>query len=739
MNSDQTASRAADSRRSFAERSGSADGVSRRTLLRSAAAAGGGLMLSLRLPSAGRDAAAAGTDGFAPNAFIRIATDGQVVLIMPYVEMGQGTYTSIPMLIAEELEVDLSEVRLEHAPPNEKLYANPLLGVQVTGNSNAIRGAWQPLRQAGAVARTMLVLAAAKRWNVDPVTCRAQRGEVLHVPTTRRLTYGELVADAAQMPIPNNVVLKGPEHFKIIGTAAKRLDTPAKVNGTAVYGIDARPPGVKIATLAQSPVFGGRVKRVDDRAAKAVKGVRQIVRLDDAVAVVADHMGAAKKGLAALTIEWDDGPHAKLSTEDVAQELRLATLNSGAVAEHIGDARGALAMAATKVDATYEVPFLAHAAMEPMNCTVHARKDECEIWIGTQAIARVQAEAARVTGLPVDKVVVHNHMLGGGFGRRLESDGAARAVQIALHVDGPVKVVWTREEDIQHDMYRPYWFDRLSAGLDHNGRPVAWQHRFAGSSVIARYLPPAFKDGLDPDSTEGAIDLVYALPNKHVEYVRVEPPGIPTAFWRSVGPSHAVFVVESFVDELAAAAKQDPVAYRLALLDKTPRAKAVLALAAEKAGWGQPLPERVGRGVSVQRVFATYMAQVAEVEVAKDGTVRVRRVVCAVDCGTVVNPDTVRAQIQSAIIFGITAALHGQITLKNGRVEQTNFDTYQALRLNEAPSIEVHIVQNFEPPGGMGECGTSCIVPAVANAIFAATGKRLRKMPVDATALKQPA
>jgi len=720
------------------DQSASANSISRRRFLQVGASAGGGLMLSLRLPSAGRDAAAAGTDVFAPNAFIRIATDGQVVLIMPYVEMGQGTYTSIPMLIAEELEVDLSEVRLEHAPPNEKLYANPLLGVQVTGNSNAIRGAWQPLRQAGAVARTMLVLAAAKRWNVDPVTCRAQRGEVLHVPTTRRLTYGELVADAAQMPIPNNVVLKRPEDFKIIGTAAKRLDTPAKVNGTAVYGIDARPPGVKIATLAQSPVFGGRVKRVDDRAAKAVKGVHQIVRLDDAVAVVADHMGAAKKALAALMIEWDDGPHAKLSTEDVAQELRLATLNSGAVAEHIGDARGALAMAATKVDATYEVPFLAHAAMEPMNCTVHARKDECEIWIGTQAIARVQAEAARVTGLPVDKVVVHNHMLGGGFGRRLESDGAARAVQIALHVDGPVKVVWTREEDIQHDMYRPYWFDRFSAGLDNNGLPIAWEHRFAGSSVIARYLPPAFKDGLDPDSTEGAIDLVYALPNKHVEYVRVEPPGVPTAFWRSVGPSHTVFVVESFMDELAGAAKQDPVAYRLALLDKAPRAKAVLALAAEKAGWGQPLPERVGRGVSVQNVFATYMAQVAEVEVSKDGAVRVRRVVCAVDCGTVINPDTVQAQVQSAIIFGITAALHGEITLKDGRVQQSNFDTYQMLRMNEAPAIEVHIGRSFEPPGGMGECGTSCIVPAVANAIFAATGKRLRKMPVDAAALKQP-
>jgi isoquinoline 1-oxidoreductase subunit beta len=366
------------------------------------------------------------------------------------------------------------------------------------------------------------------------------------------------------------------------------------------------------------------------------------------------------------------------------------------------------------------------------------RKDGCELWVGTQAIARVQAAAAKTAGLPLEKVVVHNHLIGGGFGRRLEADGAVRAVQIAQHVDGPVKVVWTREEDIQHDMYRPYWFDRLSAGLDQTGKPVAWNHRFAGSSVLARWAPPTFKNGLDPDTTEGAIDLVYALPNMHVEYLRVEPPGIPTAFWRSVGPSHNVFVVESFMDELAAAAKQDAVAYRLALLDKAPRAKAVLELAAQKAGWGQPLPERVGRGVALQFAFATYMAQVAEVEVAKDGAVRVRRVVCAVDCGTVVNPDTVRAQIQSAIIFGITAALYGQITLKDGRVEQTNFDSYQILRMNEAPEIEVHIVQSIEPPGGMGECGTSAIVPAVANAIFAATGKRSRKPPVDTAALKQP-
>ena len=580
--------------------------------------------------------------------------------------------------------------------------------------------------------------AAAKRWNVDAASCRAQNGEVVHAPTGRRIKYGRLAADAARMPVPEKVALKQPQDFKLIGTAAKRLDAPAKVNGTAIYGIDVRPPGVKIATLAQSPVFGGRAKSLDDTEAKAVKGVRQIVRLDDAIAVVADHMGAAKKGLAALVIEWDDGPHAKLNTDEIVGDLEKATLKSGSVAQNIGDIDSAMASAATRVEATYQVPFLAHATMEPMNCTVHVRQDGCEVWVGNQVLARAQAAAAKAAGLPLDKVVVHNHLIGGGFGRRLEIDGVTRAVEIAKHVDGPVKVIWTREEDIQHDMYRPYFFDRISAGLDGKGKPIAWSHRFAGSSIIARWAPPLFSNGLDPDTTEGAIDLVYALPNMHVEYLRVEPPGIPTAFWRSVGPSHNVFVTESFMDELAAAAKQDPVAYRRALLDKAPRAKAVLELAAEKAGWGQPLQKGIGRGVSVQFVFATYMAQVAEVEVSRDGAVRVRRVVCAVDCGTVINPDTVQAQIQSAIMFGITAALYGEITLKDGRVQQTNFDTYQILRINEAPAIEVHIVRSFEPPGGMGECGTAAIVPAVTNAIYAATGKRLRKLPIDITALKQP-
>jgi isoquinoline 1-oxidoreductase beta subunit len=710
--------------------------ATRRGFLKASAALGGGLVLSFGLPPVPARAAAGAADGFAPNAFVRIGLDGQATLIMPQVEMGQGTYTSMAMLIAEELEVDLGDVRVEHAPPDDQLYGNPLLGFQFTGGSTSVRAFFGPLRQAGATARSMLVSAAAEIWQVDASTCRAEKGAVIHDATGRALNYGELVSKAATLPVPEGVALKDSKDLMLIGTAAKRLDTADKVNGRAVFGIDVKIPGMKIATLAQSPVFGGRVKSVDDSQTLAVKGVRQVVRLDDAVAVVADHMGAAQKGLAALEIEWDEGPNATLGTADVVRELESASQGAGAIARREGDVETAMAGAATKVEATYQVPFLAHAVMEPMNCTVDLRQDSCEVWVGTQVLSRAHAAAAQTAGLPPEKVKVHNHLLGGGFGRRLEIDGVARAVQIAKHVDGPVKVIWTREEDIQHDMYRPYFFDRMSAGLDENGMPIAWHHRFAGSSILARFFPPAFNNGLDPDTTDGAIDLSYALPNMRVEYLRVEPPGIPTAFWRSVGPSHNVFVVESFMDELAAAANKDPLEYRRALLDKAPRAKAVLDLAAEKAGWGQALPQGAGRGVSLQSAFGTYMAQVAEVEVAQDGEVRVRRVVCAVDCGTVVNPDTVEAQAQGAIIFGITAALYGEITLKDGRVEQGNFDTYQLLRINEAPVIEVHIVQSSEPPGGMGEPGTSAIVPAVANAIFAATGKRLRKMPIDAAQLK---
>jgi isoquinoline 1-oxidoreductase beta subunit len=694
-------------------------------------------VLGFVLPNLFAGATAAESDSFAPNAFIRIARDGSVTLVMPYVEMGQGTYTSIPMLVAEELEVALNQVRLEHAPPDERRYGNPVFGgLQATGGSTSIRAAWEPLRRAGATAQAMLIAAAAKRWHVAPASCHAKLGKIIHTSSGRSLTYGALVRDAAQMPVPEHVSLKRPEEFRLIGTPAKRLDAPSKVNGLAVYGIDAMPSGVKIATLAQCPVFGGRLKSVDDSAAKAVKGVRQVIQLDDAVAVVADHMGAAKKGLAALKIEWDAGPNATLSTEDVARALESGTRNAGPVAQNVGDVSSAMTRAARRVDATYHLPFLAHAAMEPMNCTAHVRRDGCEVWVGTQVCARAQATAAKTTGLPLDKVVVHNHLLGGGFGRRLEVDGVTRAVQIAMHVDGPVKVIWTREEDIQHDMYRPYWFDRFSAGLDATGGLLAWQHRFAGSSIIARWLPPGFRDGLDADSTDGAIDLAYDIPNLRVEYVRIEPPGIPTAFWRSVGPSHTVFAVESFMDELAVAAGRDPVAYRRSLLDKAPRARAVLDLAAEKAHWGQPLPQRSGRGVSLQFVFGTYMAQVAEVEVAKDGQVRIRRVVCAVDCGSAVNPDTIRAQIEGAAIFGISAVLYGNVTVKAGRVVQSNFHDSRVVRMNETPAIETHIVSNSEKPGGIGEPGTCCVMPAIANAIFAATGTRLRRLPIDAEQLK---
>jgi len=711
------------------------NGVSRRVFLKAGAAAGGGLLLSFALDCAEGDAA---TDTFAPNAFIRIDRDGAVTMVMPQVEMGQGTYTSMPMLIAEELEVELSRVRLEHAPANEKLYGNPILrSTQITGGSTSVRGFWEPLRRAGATGRNLLIAAAAQTWGVDMNTCRAEKGEVIHVPTGRRVSYGTLVDVAASLPVPEKVALKDPKDFKLIGTPAKRLDAQEKVNGSAQYGIDVKIPGMKVATVAACPVFGGKPESVDDSKARAIKGVVQIVRLDDAVAVVADHMAAAKKGLAALDIKWNEGQNAGVGTAEIIGQLDAASKNPGAVARKEGDVEKAMAGAAKKVEAIYQLPFLAHATMEPMNCTVHVRNDGCDVWVGTQVATLAQRAAAAVTGLPLEKVQVHNHLLGGGFGRRLEIDGVTRAVQIAKQISAPVKVIWSREEDIQHDLYRPYYYDRMAAGLDEQGMPVAWTHRVTGSSIFARRAPAAVKDGVDPDAVEGAAKPPYTLPNIQVEYVRQEPPpGITTAFWRGVGPTHNIFMVESFIDELAAAASKDPVDYRRTLLGNSPRARAVLELAAEKSGWGQKLPPGSGRGVSVQFAFGSYLSQVAEVAVAKDGGVRVQRVVCAVDCGMVVNPDTVRAQIEGGIIFGITAALYGQITLKNGRVEQSNFDNYRMLRINEVPVVEVHIIKSTEAPGGIGEPGTAAVFPAVINAIFAATGKRIRKLPVNPSELR---
>jgi len=707
--------------------------VSRRDFVVVLTATGGGLMLGWRVGDAsGTATAATAPPGFAPNAFIRIGRDGRVTMIIGQVEMGQGMYTAMPMLLAEELEVGLDQVQLEHAPPDDKLYANPLVGFQMTGASSSVKFLYEPMRRAGAAARSMLVAAAAQTWNVDAASCRAHRGVVTHTPTGRKLAYGALVDRAATLSVPTQVTIKDPTDFTLIGTPAKRLDTPAKVNGTAQFSIDVRLPGMKIATVAASPVLGGKLAELDDSKAKAIAGVRQIVRLDDAVAVVADHMWAAKQGLAALVIRWDDGPNGTISTADVVRELDAASQQPGVVARKQGDAAAALAGAASRIEAVYQVPFLAHTTLEPPNCTVHVRPDGCEVWTGSQVLSRAQATAAKVTGLPLEKVVVHNHLLGGGFGRRLEHDYVTQAVRIAKQVDGPVKVVWTREEDVQHDVYRPYYYDRLAAGLDARGQPIAWTHRLVGPSILARWAPPAFQNGLDGDALDGAVHLVYDIPAIQVEYVRHEEPVLNTGFWRGVGVTHNTFVIEGFIDELAAAAQQDPFEYRRALLAKSPRARAVLELAAEKAGWGAKLPAGRGRGIALMYSgWDTYLAEVADVEVSPPGEVRVRRIVCAVDCGTIVNPDIVKAQIEGGVMFGIGGALWGEITLKNGRVEQSNFHNVRVLRINEAPAIDVHLVRNGEAPGGIGEPGTAVTAPALANAVFAATGKRIRTLPLE--------
>ncbi|AXF16688.1 xanthine dehydrogenase family protein molybdopterin-binding subunit [Paraburkholderia caledonica] len=720
-------------------------GVSRRTFLKLSvtvgAAAGGGLLLGFSMPAVsqdqkagksviGGDANEAAQNGvFAPNAFIQIDTAGKVTLVIPKVEMGQGVYTSIPMLIAEELEVPLDTVTLDHAPPDEKLFTDPLLGGQLTGGSTSIRYAWEPMRKAGATARMLLIGAAAQQWQVDAASCHAKSGQVIHAASNRSIGYGQLVDAAAKLPVPQNVPLKDPKDFKIIGTAVKRLDSPEKVDGTATFGLDVRLPDMVYAAIANCPVFGGKLASVDDTNAKKIPGVRQVVKIDNAVAVIGDHTWAAKRGLQALDIKWNEGADAKLSMKQIVDDLANASQRNGAVARKDGDVVHAFSNAKTRVDAVYQQPFLAHATMEPINCTVHVRPDGCEIWLGSQVPTRVRDAAMAVTGLPADKIVVHNHLIGGGFGRRLEFDMVTQAVKIGKQVSTPVKVLWTREEDIQHDMYRPYYYDKISAGLDANGKPLAWQHRIVGSSIMARFAPPAFKDGLDPDAVEVASDLPYDLPNQLVDYVRQEPHAIPTAFWRGVGPTRGTFVVESFIDELAAEAKVDPVKYRRDLLGKTPRALNVLNTATQAANWGSALPKGQGRGVSVMHAFGSYFAIVVDVAVDQ-GEVAVKRVVCAVDCGMVVNPNTVEAQVQGGIIFGITAALYSEITIKDGRVEQNNFTDYRMLRIDETPPIDVHIVKSSEAPGGIGEPGTAALAPALTNAIFAATGKRLRQLPV---------
>jgi len=701
--------------------------LTRRGFLQAGLAVGGALVVGFQLPSA--HGAQAGKSLFAPNAFIRIDTHGKVTLIMPQVEMGQGIYTAVAMILAEELDAAFEQVALEAAPPSDKLYGNPTFGIQVTGNSNSVRAFWLPLRKAAAGARAILVQAASQQWKVEPAGIRTEKGEAIHEASGRRVAYAALIDRAQGLTPPKDPPLKDIKDFKLIGNPLKRFDTPDKVNGKVVYGIDVMPPGVKFATLAFCPVFGGSVGHVDDAKAKTLPGVRQVIVLKDTVAVVGDHMWAAKQGLSALDITWNEGPNAAISSDDVWKQLRAASKTEGAVANSVGDIAKGLAQG-DLLEAAYEMPFLAHATMEPLNCTVHVTPTTCEVWVGSQVFSRVQAIAAKVTGLPLDKVSAHNHLIGGGFGRRLEVDMVDTAVQIAKQVDGPVKVVWTREEDIQHDVYRPVYRDTLSATVS-NGRIVGWKHRITGSSVIARWLPPAFQKGIDIDAIDSAADIPYDIPNLRVEYVRDEPPAVPTGFWRGVGPNNNVFAIESFMDELAKKSNKDPVAFRRDLLGKSPRLKAALELVAAKSGWGNLLPPRTGRGIALQVAFGSFIATVAEAEVDTQGAVHVRRMVSAVDTGIVVNPDTVVAQLQGGLIFGLTAALYGNITIQKGRVQQSNFNDYRMLRINEIPQIEVHLIKSAEAPGGIGETGATAAPPALGNALFAATGIRLRRLPID--------
>jgi isoquinoline 1-oxidoreductase beta subunit len=604
-----------------------------------------------------------------------------------------------------------------------------MFGLQVTGNSNSIRAFWKPLREAGARARAMLVQAAAAQWQVEPASCTTANGEVSHAASGRKLDCGALADAAATQTPPQQVAPKDPSTFKLIGQSLKRLDTPDKTNGKATYSIDIMLPGMKFATVAACPVFGGKVGKVDDTAAKKMPGVRQVVVLDDLVAVVGDHMWAAKKGLEALSVTWDEGANAAVSSQQIWADLRAASEKDGVVGKSRGDVTKGLATG-QRLDGWFELPFLAHATMEPQNCTVHFKGDSCEIWTGTQVVSRVQSSAAKAAGLSVGKVIVNNQLIGGGFGRRLEPDMVVSAVRVAKQVDGPVKVVWTREEDIQHDVYRPAYRDTISASLD-NGKIVAWKYRITGSSVLARWLPAAFQNGIDFDALDAAVDIPYDIPNLHVEYVRAEPRAVTTGFWRGVGPNNNVFATECFIDDLARKAGKDPVAFRRDMLGGNPRLKAALDLATRKSNWGEPLPARVARGVSVQPSFASFIATVVEAEVDEQGDVHLRRVTSAVDTGIAVNPDTVVAQLQGGLIFGLTAALYGEITIKNGRVQQSNFNDYRMLRINEVPPIDVHVIKSGEPPGGIGETGANGGPPALRNAILAATGIALFRLPID--------
>ncbi|MEP6635775.1 MAG: xanthine dehydrogenase family protein molybdopterin-binding subunit [Acidobacteriota bacterium] len=710
--------------------------MKRRAFLKAGAAIGGGLLISLYVPEwavIGAEAVPGSLlppSVFVPNAFIRIGSDDVVTIVVNKSEMGQGVYTSLPMLVAEELEADWSRIKVEPAPV-DAAYNHTMFGIQMTGGSTSTASEWDRLRKAGATARVMLIAAAAQTWKVDPQSCRADKGFVLY--QGRRASFGSLADAAAKLDPPKDVPLKDAKDFKLIGRPTRRLDTPSKLNGSAQFGLDVHIPGMMTAVIARPPVFGGTVVSFNADKAKAVAGVKDVIQVPSGVAVIAKGFWPAKLGRELLEIKWDDGANANLSTVGMREQYKGLAQKPGQLAHKVGNPVEALAGASKTITAEYEVPYLAHAMMEPLNCVVDLRADHCEIWTGTQFQTVDRMAAAAIAGLKPEQVDIHTTLLGGGFGRRANpaSDFIVEAVQVAKVAKVPVRVVWTREDDIRGGWYRPMWYDRLAAGFDAQGNPVAWTHTIVGQSIMQGTPFEAFgiKDGIDSASVEGAADLLYGIPNVQVD-LHTPKVGVPVMWWRSVGHSHNGFAVEAFFDEVAHAGGKDPYELRRTLLAKQPRMRAVLELVAEKANWGKALPAGRGRGIATHFSFSSYVAQVAEVSVNKNGAVRVHRVVCVVDCGRVVNPDTVKAQMEGGIIFGLTAALKDEITLENGRVQQRNFHDYPMLRINEAPEIEVYIVPSTENPTGVGEPGVPPVAPALANAIFAATGKRIRRLPI---------
>ncbi len=716
---------------------------SRRTFLKAAgAAAAVSLTIGFDWAGLGRRALAATAPAgeFAPNAFLRITPDGAVTVIAKHVEMGQGAYTGIATIVAEELDADWSSVRVESAPADAKRYANLAFGtMQGTGGSSAMSNSWQQLREAGGKARAMLVSAAAARWKVPAAELTTANGVVTHAKSGKTAAYGTLVADASKLPVPDKVTLKQPADFKLIGHRIPRVDASSKSNGTAHFTLDTTFPGMRVALLQRPPRFGATVKSFDATAAKAVPGVVSVVQVPGGIAVVATGFWAAKQGRDALKIDWDETKAEKRGSDELMREYRQLAEKPGTSARKDGDADAAIAGAARKVSATYEFPYLAHAPMEPLDAVVKLTANSCEIWAGDQFQTVDQGNAAKTAGLKPEQVKIHTLYAGGSFGRRANawSDYVVEAVSIAkaLGADGkPVKLQWTREDDIQGGFYRPMYFHKLDAGLTADGKLVGWRHRIVGQSILAGTPFEAFmvKNGVDATSVEGAANLPYAVPNVSVELTTTQV-GLPVLWWRVVGSSHTAYAVEAFIDEAAHAAGKDPYAFRRDLLAKEPRMRAVLELAAQKAGWdpAKPLPKGRGRGIAVAEAFKSYVAQVAEVSVDADGKVKVERVVCAVDCGIAINPDIVAAQMEGGIGFGLGAAMHSAITLKDGQVEQRNFDGYHVLRMAEMPTVAVHIVPSDEAPTGVGEPGVAPVGPAVANAIFAATGKRHYVLPFD--------